>query len=98
MPSEAYGKTHTPRTALIVVKGSVVSDVASGSSNSEQDGQRDVRRAQATGAPPVANSTSRAVMAHESPTESSAIDPLSAVSHSRHPEWQEDRIVTKSGW
>ncbi|KAJ5945777.1 Oxo-4-hydroxy-4-carboxy-5-ureidoimidazoline decarboxylase [Penicillium verhagenii] len=55
--------------------GSVISDVASGSSNSQQDVQRNTRRTVPIGGPLVRNSTSQTL--HETWTESSAIDPLS---------------------
>ncbi|KAJ5587385.1 uncharacterized protein N7459_003150 [Penicillium hispanicum] len=55
--------------------GSATSDVASGSSNSQQDGQRIARRSQPIGGPLVRNSTSHTL--HETRTETSAIDPLS---------------------
>lgn len=54
--------------------GSAISDAASGSSNSQQDGQRNSHRPTPIGGPLVRNST------HETRTEASAIDPLSQVS------------------
>ncbi|KAJ5152314.1 hypothetical protein N7492_010609 [Penicillium capsulatum] len=57
------------------VPGSTTSDVASGSSNSHQDGQRNPRRSQPIGGPLVRNSTSQTLQ--ETQTEASAIDPLS---------------------
>ncbi|KAK9858663.1 hypothetical protein MYU51_017895 [Penicillium brevicompactum] len=62
----------SPRAATF--PGSATSDVASGSSNSLQDTQRNTRRPPATGAP-IRESTSNTLQGTK--TESSAIDPLS---------------------
>ncbi|KAJ5939132.1 Oxo-4-hydroxy-4-carboxy-5-ureidoimidazoline decarboxylase [Penicillium verhagenii] len=66
-------KSPPPRASTF--PGSVISDVASGSSNSQQDVQRNTRRTVPIGGPLVRNSTSQTL--HETWTESSAIDPLS---------------------
>ncbi|KAJ5653978.1 Oxo-4-hydroxy-4-carboxy-5-ureidoimidazoline decarboxylase [Penicillium lividum] len=62
-----------PLTAGLI--GSVASDVASRSSNSQQDGQRNTHLSVPIGGPLVRNSTSHTL--HETWAESSAIDPLS---------------------
>lgn len=54
--------------------GPAISDAASGSSNSQQDGPRNPYRSVPIGGPLDKNST------HEARTETSAIDPLSQVS------------------
>jgi hypothetical protein len=67
---------------LIKLSGSATSDVASGSSHSLQDAQRNTRRPPAIGGP-LRDSTSNTL--HETKTESSAIDPLSQVRFSAAP-------------
>ncbi|KAJ5656330.1 hypothetical protein N7507_008280 [Penicillium longicatenatum] len=69
------GLQRSPNLLTENLIGSVISDVPSGSSNSQQDGQRNSRRPAPIGGPLVRNSTSYTL--HETRTESSAIDPLS---------------------
>lgn len=64
---------------LTRLSGSAPTDVASGSSHSLQDAQRNIRRTPTIGGP-LRDSTSNTL--HEAKTESSAIDPLSQVSFS----------------
>ncbi|KAJ5713265.1 uncharacterized protein N7483_010446 [Penicillium malachiteum] len=70
--SPAIGDSKPPRASTFPELGSVTSDVASGSSNSQQDGRHSRRPPGSI--PLVRNST---LTLHETRTESSAIDPLS---------------------
>jgi hypothetical protein len=65
-----------PRTMLTKLSGSATSEVATGSTNSLQDAQRNTRRPPAIGGS-SRDSTSNTL--HEAKAESSAIDPLSQV-------------------